>query len=249
MSTGTVPAPEEQPRKKPPQSVEVEEVEEHGGVVNLHRPSPLEAELDEEEERFLPPEPKAPPEDPAELKQHIAKLKNWIWRLWSRNHRQRYLLGKWLKALKAARGGGGHDAYLVDLAELEITYPTARRLIIYHDQTRTRFVNNLDWKPIRFQNENNGKWIEIEDIHALEQAMEEGLADKEIAEREELIAAEAAKIEKARTAKAARTPTYRLVLTLSSKQRDRFHKKWRRMKDPARSKLIYKAVMDDRNKA
>jgi len=249
MSTGTVPAPEEQPRKKPPQSVDVEEVEEHGGVVNLHRPAPLEAELDEEKERFLPPEPEAPPDDPAELKQHIAKLKNRIWRLWSRNHRQRYLLGKWLKALKAARGSDGYHAYCDDLAELEITYPTGRRLIIYHDQTRAKFVNNLDWKPIRFQNENNGKWIEIEDIHALEQAMEKGLADREIAEREELIAAEAAKIEKARTTKAARTPTYRLVLMLSSKQRERFHKKWRRMKEPARSKLIYKAVTDDRGKA
>jgi len=248
MSTGTVPSPEEQPRKKPPQSVDVEEVEEHGGVVNLHRPAPLEAELDEEEERFLPPEPKAPPDDPAQLKQHIAKLKNRIWRLWSRNHRQRYLLGKWLKALKAARGSDGHDAYLVDLGELEITYPTARRLIIYHGQTRTRFVNNLDWKPIRFQNENDGKWIEIEDIHALEQAMEEGLADKEIAEREELIAAEAAKIEKARTAKTGRTPAYRVVLLLTCKQRDRFHKKWRRLKEPARSQLIYKAVIDGRNK-
>jgi hypothetical protein len=246
MSTGTVPAPEEQPRKKPPQSVEVEE---DGRFVNLHRPSPLEAELDEKEERFLPPEPKAPPDDPAELKQQIAKLKNRIWRLWSRNHRQRYMLGKWLKALKAARGSGGHDAYCADLAELDITYPTARRLIIYHVQTRTKFGNNLDWKPIRFQNENDGKWLEIEDIHALERAMEEGVADKEIAEREELIAAEAAKIEKARATKAARTPTYRLVLTLRSKQRDRLHKKWRGLKDPARSQLIYKAVMNDRGKA
>ena len=174
----------------------------------------------------------------------IEKIKNRIWRLWSHNARQRYLLGKFLLELRNARAKYGYGTYMDDLVELDITYATARRLIIYHQQMRVRFARAVDYKPIRCLQTANNKWGEIEDIEQLERAMEQGIADKAVDDLRKTIEAEQRKVEQYKRKKSKQTPDYRVAILISPKERSLFKKAWMSMDEKKRSRIVIKAVMD-----
>lgn len=205
--------------------------------------------------RLLPPErnivlDKKPEHKPLS-KTAIAKLKDQIFQLWTRNHWNRYLLGKKLAELQTERGKPGHGTFLSDLHELDIPHWTAYRVIAHYRRIRNAWIQeglDLLQGPVRRRLQSAKDGWQIEDVDALERAMEEAAADGKATELQQEIAAELAKVVKIKANKKNRTPDYRIFIRLSEGKRERFKKAWLGLDEKVRSRVVYQAVMSAAHK-
>jgi hypothetical protein len=177
----------------------------------------------------------------------IAQLKEEIWKLWKNdNLENRYWLGKKLEVLRSERAKPGHGTFLDDLAELDISRPTAYRLIhFYH-----KVCEGFDAKPVRLSQRDKDRQRKVwgsafdelpgppDDDDA------QRAADEEQKRLQEYIKAEAAIVEKTKAANKGRPASYRVRLIFTDTQRDKFKKAFKRLTERTASRIIYKAVLD-----
>jgi len=203
--------------------------------------------------RVLPPRRSSvldkKPEHKPLSKTGIAKLKDQIWQLWKRNHRDRFLLGKKLAQLQTEHGKPGHGTFLSDLDELDIPHWTAYRLIANYQSIRSAWIEEgLDFGgPVRLLQSAKDRW-EIEDVDAVERAMEEAEADGKATELQRMIDAELAKFVKIKAKKKNRTPDYRIFIQLSESRREKFKRAWNGLEEKVRSRVVCAAVMSAADK-
>lgn len=101
------------------------------------------------------------------------------------------MLGKKLAQLQTEHGKPGHGTFLSDLDELDIPHWTAYRLIAYYQSIRSAWIEEgLDFAgPVRLLQSAKDKW-EVEDVDALERAMEEAEAEGKASKLQQMIDAE-----------------------------------------------------------
>jgi hypothetical protein len=176
----------------------------------------------------------------------IAQLKDAIWKLWEKRVENRYWLGKKLEELRNERAEPGHGTFLEDLTELDISRPTAYRLIHFYYKVCEGFAS----KPVRLsQRDKDGRRMDWEAkwgglLAPTDDDEAERAADEENKRLQEYIKAEAATVEKARVTNKGRPAGYRVRLIVTENLRDKFKSAFQKLGEKKASQIIYKAVLN-----
>ena len=185
----------------------------------------------------FPDEEPVPVASPLEVK--IFLLKGDLIRLRREGRANRYEFGKKCKELKDLLAHAKTGNYMRELAELRISYHTARRAITFYQRAEMAMKANL------LQLAKDNEWFDaqgIEDVDELARLAEAEQADSRLKQilaiRDQAIEQVAAAVRKRNT-----TPTgYRIVLLLFDSEREKFKKAWLSLGDTKGTSIIYKAV-------
>lgn len=163
-------------------------------------------------------------------------LKGEIRNLWNEGRVNRYRLGEKLAELQTKRE---HGTFLRDVKELGIPIHTAYRAMKFFRRMKLSMTAQI------LQNAKFRQKFPYEDVEDFETALESKQADAKL---QALDAIRDIELQNIRAAAHKRTQdakdVYRIALTLSDGQRERFKKAWVQMEDKERSSVVFKAVID-----
>jgi len=178
----------------------------------------------------------------------IARLKNEIFKLWTKDRESRYTLGRKLHHLQRERAKPGHGTFLADLEELDIPYWTAYRRIAFYEQMQS----GLDLLPVRLLQSAKDKiakaWGEIEDVDVMEWALKNAEKDEEAKRIADLTKGEREKLDVALRDKEKSIPVFRVFLELSARRRKQFKDAYTQLGDKKAAQVIFKAVTNEARK-
>jgi hypothetical protein len=178
------------------------------------------------------------------------RLKNDIFSLWRNNKGDKYNIGRHLATLQELRAKPGHGTFLEDLAELHIPTNTAYQRIKYYKRIEEMWAEGHEPTLVverglyRFGKDDPKFPVDTEyDLDEKDEDLK-AAADKKQAEIQEIIKAEAAKVDKLRVEQKSKVPRMNISLILSKEQRERFKEKWNSMDERTRSDRVYEAILN-----
>jgi len=169
----------------------------------------------------------------------LKELKIEITTLIKQDKKSRYLLGQKLDILQKERSRGRTGTFMRDLREMRINYHKANRLIKFYRRAQS-FIALKSLEDAKMAE----KWGGIEDVKDFELALQSKEADAQLAALNVLADVEREKVRQAQAKSNGQPAGYRVVISLSDGQKEKFKKAWSTLSDSVRTAVVYKAVLD-----
>jgi hypothetical protein len=169
----------------------------------------------------------------------LKELKIEISFLIKQDKKSNYLKGQKLDLLQKERARGRTGTFMRDLREMHINYHKANRLIKFYRRVQA-FIASKSLEDAKLA----AKWGGIEDAKDFELAMQSKEADAQLAALNVLADAEREKVKQAQAKSKDQPAGYRIVISLSDGQKDKFKKAWSALSDGQRTSVVYKAVLN-----
>ena len=169
----------------------------------------------------------------------LKELKIEITTLIKQDKKSRYLLGQKLDLLQKERSRGRTGTFMRDLRDMRINYHKANRLIKFYRRAQS-FIALKSLEDAKL----DAKWGGIEDVKDFELALQSQEADAQLAALNVLADVEREKVKQAQAKNNGQPAGYRIVISLSDGQKDKFKKAWSTLSDKERTSVVYKAVLD-----
>lgn len=169
----------------------------------------------------------------------LKELKIEISFLIKQDKKSNYLKGQKLDLLQKERARGRTGTFMRDLREMHINYHKANRLIRFYRRVQSFIaLKSLEDEKLA------AKWGGIEDAKDFELALQSKEADAQLAALNVLADAEREKVKQAQAKNNGQPAGYRIVISLSDGQKDKFKKAWSALSDGQRTSVVYKAVLN-----
>jgi hypothetical protein len=162
-------------------------------------------------------------------------LKGEIRNLWRERRVNRYRLGEKLAELQAKRE---HGTFLRDVKELGIPIHTAYRAMKFFRRVKLSMTAQI-LQSAKFRQK-----FDFEDVEDFEKALESKQADQRLKALQAVTDVEREKIKQAQAKSKDQPAGYRIVISLSDGQKEKFKKAWSTLSDSERTSVVYKAVLD-----
>ena len=169
----------------------------------------------------------------------LKELKIEISFLIKQDKKSNYLKGQKLDLLQKERSRGRTGTFMRDLRDMRINYHKANRLIKFYRRAQS-FIALKSREDAKL----DAKWGGSEDVKDFELALQSQEADAQLAALNVLADVEREKVKQAQAKNNGQPAGYRIVISLSDGQKDKFKKAWSTLSDKERTSVVYKAVLD-----